>query len=93
MLALANPQLMLFWAGVITLFALHEINFTGVAERCAFAAGTAIGALMLHLALLQLIRKKAGASWILLLNTYSNKILGTLFMMIGVLQLGSYILH
>lgn len=77
-LSFLNPQLMLFWVGIITWMELHQFPVSTVHPliKFSFITGTFAGAFVLHLLLISLCIRYQQTNLIRVFAVYSNKILG-----------------
>lgn len=87
LLGLFNPQLILFWLAVVTWLNLHGFNFDKSTLQVSFALGTGVGAFMLHIGLLYLLKRKIDSKLVSQINTLGNKIVGVVFVIIGLINL------
>lgn len=83
LLAIVNPQLILFWLAVITSLSIQQIQIDTNGQQIAFAIGTIIGAFLLHLLLLYAIKQNANNSLVIWLETRSTQIIGVVLILVG----------
>ena len=87
LLGLLNPQLVLFWFGIITWLSIKGFHFDNNLLQYAFILGSGLGAFLLHILLLYLIKSNHNNRWVMHLNTYGNKIIGSIFILLGIINL------
>jgi threonine/homoserine/homoserine lactone efflux protein len=89
-LAILNPQLILFWTTVIAY--LHINNFLGInlfesyKLYLPFCLGAAIGAFCLHVCIIYLSKKFANNSFDFFVK-YIDKIIALIFVMLAIIQI------
>ena len=99
LLALANPQLIFFWSGILILIKTNSFNFfkhkevlidfnqaAFVSPRITFALGAALGALGILLLYIRLTTKYR-ERLLAIVGNRLGKIVGVLFILIGVIAL------
>jgi threonine/homoserine/homoserine lactone efflux protein len=89
MISAINPQLILFWVAVITTMELRAFHLTSahLFTQVGFLAGTSAGAFLLHFILVMVCKKYQQSNFIRAFSLYSNKIVGSVFAILGLSQL------
>ncbi len=87
LLGLFNPQLILFWMAIVTWLNLRGFGFDKNLLQISFAFGTGAGAFALHMGLLYLLKQTSESRLVNHINTYGNKIIGIIFVVIGLINL------
>lgn len=82
LLAMLNPQLLLFWLGICSWLALHHQTPNGIYEHTCFVIGSFAGALLLQFGLIYLIKKQADNRITFILARYGKP--ATALMVIGI---------
>lgn len=93
LLAGVNPQLILFWTFIFIWLTQHQIPLYSysIFTQTMFAIGAAFGAFGVHVSLLLLIKKYSHTNINKFLTAYTNKIIGVVLLMLGLLEAGGMI--
>lgn len=86
LLALLNPQLLIFWLAVISGLTIYNFEIDTFYQQSIFALGACLGAFALHLLVLLSIKKFQDQEWIHWLRRNGTQILGIALLAIGVLN-------
>jgi threonine/homoserine/homoserine lactone efflux protein len=82
-LACSNPQLILFWVAVLTLFRSHWYALSSAGVQYGFMAGAAVGAFSLHCLLVVITKYYAESIFFSLYRIYVNKVTGVFLLLAG----------
>jgi threonine/homoserine/homoserine lactone efflux protein len=85
-LASINPQLFIFWFGIVTAFSIEGIKLMHLYQQLAFASGTMLGAFLLHVILLLAVKNNTQSRWFKWFKQYSLKVIGAVLFLIGSLH-------
>jgi threonine/homoserine/homoserine lactone efflux protein len=89
LISIVNPQLILFWIGIIAAMNLQHFDLvnSGFYSQAAFSIGTGVGAFMLHYLLIVLVKKYSASRTVYLIKSYGNKMIGLMLILMGLVQL------
>lgn len=89
LISIVNPQLILFWIGIIAAMNLQHFDLvnSGLYSQAAFSIGTGVGAFMLHYLLIVLVKKYSASRTVYLIKSYGNKMIGLMLILMGLVQL------
>lgn len=83
MLALFNPQLLLFWVGICSWLSLHHLAPNNIPAQAGFVLGSFGGAYLVQLIFIQLMRYYAHKRLVNMLSIYGELVGALLVLMIG----------
>jgi threonine/homoserine/homoserine lactone efflux protein len=88
LVSILNPQLILFWIGIIAALNLQHFDLlnAGFISQAAFALGTGVGAFLLHYLLILLVKKYSASKTVYLIKSYGNRMIGAMLILMGLLQ-------
>lgn len=88
LVSIVNPQLILFWIGIIAAMNLQHVDLVnaGLGSQAAFALGTGVGAFLLHYLLIVLVKKYSASRTVYLIKSYGNKMIGLMLILMGLVQ-------
>jgi threonine/homoserine/homoserine lactone efflux protein len=88
LVSIINPQLILFWIGIIAAMNLQHYDLVnaGFFSQAAFAIGTGVGAFFLHYLLIVLVKKYSASQTVHLIKSYGNKVIGAMLIFMGLVQ-------
>lgn len=87
LLASFNPQLLIFWVGIITGLSIYTIQIESIYAQLSFSIGTSVGAFILHLLVMLSVRRYQSSRWVDWLKQYSIRLIGTILVGVGLSQL------
>lgn len=86
LLALLNPQLLIFWLAVISGLTIYNFEINTFYQQSVFALGACIGAFALHLLVLVSIKQFQNQQWVHWLRRNGTQLLGIALLAIGVVN-------
>ncbi|MCU0440850.1 MAG: LysE family translocator [Bacteroidia bacterium] len=87
LLAFLNPQLLVFWIGILTGLSIYQIQIKSIDGQLIFAIGTAVGALIVHLLVMLSVKRYQNSQWVDWLKKYSLKLIGAILIILGLTHL------
>ncbi|OYU94485.1 MAG: hypothetical protein CFE21_15880 [Bacteroidetes bacterium B1(2017)] len=88
LVSIVNPQLILFWLGIIAAMNLQHVDLlhAGILSMFLFAIGTSVGAFLQHYFLIFMVQTYSGSNTVKLIKQYGNKLTGAMLILLGLAQ-------